>query len=236
MDKHSENCMICGEQIVCSAEQKEMNCSLCSEEFSTNTACAGGHFVCDSCHAQGGFAVITKYVSETASCSPAETASEIMRSPAVNMHGPEHHYLTAAVLLAAYKNAGGKTDFKNDLNNLRQRAEKVPGGICGLWGSCGAGIASGIFISIITGADPFSSKEWSLANKMTSESLAAISENGGPRCCKRCTYISLLAAAEFVKRHFGIIMDVSRKIECEFSHRNNECRLSECLFFAGSEK
>ncbi|MBQ5390561.1 MAG: alanine:cation symporter family protein, partial [Clostridia bacterium] len=54
-----------------------------------------------------------------------------------------------AALLAAYKNSGGEVDLENALMEMYNRGKQVPGGICGLWGSCGAAVSSGIFISII---------------------------------------------------------------------------------------
>ena len=197
-----------------------------------NVLCKDGHYVCDACHAQKGLLYITHYTSATDSKNPIAIATEIMKNPAINMHGPEHHYLTAASLLAAYKNAGGETDFHKSLHNILQRAKNVPGGICGMWGSCGAGIATGIFISVITGATPLSVKEWSLANEMTSKSLAVISENGGPRCCKRNSYLAILQAAKFINERFNVAMEVPERIICEFSHRNDQCKKSDCLFYS----
>ena len=51
------------------------------------------------------------------------------------------------------------------------RGKAVPGGVCGFWGACGAGISAGMFISIISGATPLKNEPWGLANKMTSKAL-----------------------------------------------------------------
>ena len=66
------------------------------------------------------------------------------------------------------------------LEEMRNRGAQVPGGICGLWGTCGAAVSTGIFVSLITGASPLSGKEWGLCNEMTSRSLGAIAKTGGP--------------------------------------------------------
>lgn len=43
------------------------------------------------------------------------------------MHGPEHHILVGAALLAAYKNAGGKVDsFEDALEEMRHRGSEYP--------------------------------------------------------------------------------------------------------------
>ena len=192
--------------------------------------CEDGHFVCDACHAEKGVLAVTIHMKGTSSKNPIEIATAIMKNSSINMHGPEHHYLVPASLLTAYKNAGGEICLDTALQTARQRSQKVPGGTCGLWGSCGAGIATGIFISIITGATPLSEKEWSLANLMTSKSLAIISENGGPRCCKRNTYLAIFQSVAFVKEYFGIAMELPERAVCEFSHRNKQCKGKDCLF------
>ena len=92
---------------------------------------------------------------------------------------------------------------------MMHRGKTVPGGACGFWGACGAGISAGMFISIISGSTPLAVEPWGLANRMTSRALEAIGAVGGPRCCKRDSYLSILAAVEYVKEHFGVEMETS---------------------------
>jgi len=232
MKIYTEGCLMCGKSLTYFDIIKRVPCYICGTEHSTNVSCEDGHYICDSCHVQQGIVFITQYVSETQSKNPISIASEIMENPYINMHGPEHHYLIAASLLTAYKNAGGQVDFVKALQSTSERAKNVPGGICGIWGSCGAGIATGIFISIITGASPISEIEWSLANQMTSRSLTVISANGGPRCCKRNTYLAITQAVLFVNEQFNIIMELPEKVICQFSHRNKQCRSEKCRYNA----
>ena len=65
---------------------------------------------------------------------------------------------------------------------------------------------------------------------MTSKSLGKIGEVGGPRCCKRDSFLSILSAVDFVKEHFGIEMEKA-KIECGFTEQNNQCIKDRCPFF-----
>ena len=58
------------------------------------------------------------------------------------MHGPEHHIMVGAALLTAYKNAGGEIDLQQALVEMMSRGRSVPGGACGFWGACGAGISA----------------------------------------------------------------------------------------------
>lgn len=86
-----------------------------------------------------------------------------------------------------------------------------------------------MFVSIISGSTPLSTESWGLANKMTSKALDAIGSIGGPRCCKRDSYLSILVAIEYVKEHFGIEMD-SSDIQCSHYKQNNQCIGNRCPF------
>ena len=231
MDKHAEDCMICGKPLVYFESAKKAKCYICGETFDTNVVCEDEHYVCDACHAEDALLAITLYAQKTQSTNPMEIAIEMMKDPAVNMHGPEHHYLVPAALLTAYKNAGVMIAFDKALQDILQRSKNVPGGICGMWGSCGAAVGTGIFFSVITGATPLSGKEWSLANKMTSDSLAVISENGGPRCCKRNSFLAINQSVISLKEQFDFALELPEKITCEFSGRNKQCRGEDCLYY-----
>ncbi|MBR3175092.1 MAG: SAM-dependent methyltransferase, partial [Oscillospiraceae bacterium] len=54
-------------------------------------------------------------------------------------------------------------------------------------------------------------------------------EIGGPRCCKRDSFLAILSAIEFVKDHFGIEMEKPEVI-CRYSSRNNQCIGKRCPF------
>lgn len=153
----------------------------------------------------------------------------MMNASFCHMHGPEHHVMVGAALLTAYKNAGGNIELKDALIEMMHRGKAVPGGACGFWGACGAGISASMFVSIISGSTPLSTESWGLANKMTSKALDAIGSIGGPRCCKRDSYLSILVAIEYVKEHFGIEMD-SSDIQCSHYKQNNQCIGNRCSF------
>lgn len=233
MAYHPTGCLICGESLTFYDAARTLTCAFCGQSFEANAVCPDEHYVCDRCHARKGFEIITECAMNAEGKNPFTIASEAMRSPFIHMHGPEHHYLVAAALLTAYRNAGGDVDLEAHLSKARQRAANVPGGICGLWGSCGAAIGSGIFISVITGATGVSEREWSMANQMTSRSLLSISENGGPRCCKRNTYLALTNAVEFVQEHMRIQMDTPDQTKCSHFTKNKQCKESACLYWPG---
>ncbi|MBQ6220777.1 MAG: hypothetical protein IJJ47_13680 [Methanosphaera sp.] len=92
--------------------------------------------------------------------------------------------MVGSTLLTAYKNAGGKINLEDALIEMFNRGKKVPEGSCGYWGACGAGISTGMFISIITESTPLKRREFSLSHQITSKSLTQIGKNGGPDAVK----------------------------------------------------
>ncbi len=224
----NEECLICQAPLEYLNEDVEMECVLCHKKVLSKTRCVNGHFVCDDCHTRGLATVISICLNEK-SRNPIEVMNRLMSQPFCHMHGPEHHVLVGSALLTAYKNAGGDIDLPKMLVEIQSRGRQVPGGVCGFWGACGAGISSGMFVSLISGATPLSVEPWGLANRMTSQSLNAIGEIGGARCCKRDSYLAILAAIDFVAEHFGVQMEKSN-IFCQFSNKNNQCIGNRCPF------
>ena len=64
---------------------------------------------------------------------------------------------------------------------------------------------------------------------MTAAALARIGEAGGPRCCKRDSFLAVRAAAEFCREKLGVDMDCSVPT-CPHSHRNAQCLRENCPF------
>ena len=73
--------------------------------------------------------------------------------------------LVGMALLTAFKNSGGEIDLQKSLIEMNSRGRSVPGGACGFWGACGAGISAGMFVSIITGATPLGKDNFGFAAK-----------------------------------------------------------------------
>ena len=205
-----------------------MECVLCHKKELSKTRCEQGHYVCNECHTKGMGVIIDICLSET-SKNPIEIIRRMMAQPFCHMHGPEHHVMVGSALLTAYKNAGGEIDLPEALLEMMNRGKAVPGGVCGFWGACGAGISTGMFISIISGATPLKNEPWGLANKMTSKALDAIGSIGGPRCCKRDSYIAIISAIDYVAENFNIQME-KPVIKCIHSDKNNQCIKERCPF------
>ena len=223
-----EECLICKAALEYLSEDVQMECAICHKKEASKTRCIHGHYVCSDCHTQGMSSIIGFCHSEP-SKNPLEIIEKMMSMRFCHMHGPEHHVMVGAALLTAYKNAGGEVDFEKALLEMYRRGKSVPGGTCGFWGACGAGISAGQFVSIITESTPLTVKPWSLSNRMTSKALGSISEHGGPRCCKRDSYLAILAAVDFLAENLGIQMEVCKPI-CTRSHMNNQCIGKQCPF------
>lgn len=234
MSKKPDECLICGAPIVYRNTPEEMECAICHKTFENTVSCENGHYICDECHSKKGIEAIKNYCLHTTSKDPIEIMLSLMETPYIYMHGPEHHVLVGAALLTAYHNSGGNIELEPALEEMVRRGQQIPGGTCGFWGSCGAALSSGMFISIITGATPLTKESWSLANLMTAESLYAISDLGGPRCCKRNSFTAVLTAVEFVKNHLGIEMELPEDIICEYTGSNAQCIKWECPYFIGN--
>lgn len=164
-----------------------------------------------------------------ASKNPIEIMNSMMGQLFCHMHGPEHHVMVGSALLTAYKNAGGNIDLHQSLIEMMSRGKSVPGGACGFWGACGAGISAGMFVSIISKSTPLTVESFGLSNLMTSRALEQIGTVGGPRCCKRDSFLSILAAIDFVQEHFGIEME-RQEIICDYAAQNNQCIGIRCPF------
>jgi DNA-directed RNA polymerase subunit RPC12/RpoP len=225
-------CLICGADLEYLSEPEEMECVYCKKKYLSSSRCKNGHFVCDICHQKDADDLIETTCIRSTTDDPFLLAERIMESPPVKMHGPEHHFLVPAVLIAAlYNHTGEKEKKERGIKNARRRAEMVKGGFCGFLGDCGAAVGTGIFVSVVTGATPLSREEWRLANLMTARSLEEIALHGGPRCCKRNTFLALRSAVRFLSSEMGIALPEPDKIVCRFSSQIKECLKEKCVFY-----
>lgn len=233
MKKHNVGCMVCAEELVYSAEDKDLKCIYCNEVFQSNVTCSSGHYICNTCHSKDSMDLIFSYCLNSKETNPVNMAIELMKSENINMHGPEHHFLVPAVLVAAYYEKISKPQVKEEkLKITKERAKKVPGGICGNYGTCGAAVGTGLFMSIITEATPLTEGSWGLSNEITGHSLISMGQTGGPRCCKRNTFIALVEASKFIEEKLGVkLYDYENtKITCEFKQNNKQCIGKRCPF------
>ena len=228
-----EECLICKAPLTYLERDEMMECVLCRKKEASKTRCIQGHYVCGDCHTRGMDSIFGLCMGET-SADPMDILEKMMAMPFCHMHGPEHHVMVGAALLTAYRNAGGELDLEKALKEMYSRGKAVPGGVCGFWGACGAGISAGQFVAIASGSTPLAEEPWGLSNQMTAKALDAIGKNGGPRCCKRDSYLAILAAIEFVSDQWNVSMERTMPV-CTRSGQNNQCIGNRCPFFGGKK-
>jgi hypothetical protein len=227
-----ENCGVCGRPLIYGTEEVPRRCSFCGNEFSALIYCPEGHYICDSCHSRGALDVLREVLDRTTSTDPAEILETVMSHPSVPMHGPEHHAMVPAIIVAAVRNAGYPVP-EGAVEKALERGSKVPGGWCGFYGVCGAAIGVGTAVSIITGATPLTGKTRALANEATVFALNKMMD-GGPRCCKRASRRAIEAAVEFLKTRMDIDLKIKRETKCRYVGRNRECIREACKYYTNN--
>ena len=235
MGDKKDKCEICGKELIYVTErEKDLTCEFCGNVFSTNTYCEDGHYICDSCHMKGPIQVIEEICENTSIKDPFMLADKIMSHPKFKMYGPEHHVLAPAVILTSLKNnnilkPSGQKITIVDIKEAIRRASKIPGGWCGFYGSCGAGMGSGVAISIFTGANPSKNLPRTLANEMTSRALGKIADNL-EHCCKRSVRLAICETLDFLREKFSINLEYS-PYKCKFSQLNDKCEKVNCPIY-----
>lgn len=223
-----EECLICGAPLMYLESDEPMECEICHRKENSKTRCVNGHYVCNDCHVRGLDAIIGLCMKED-SRNPVEIIEKMMAMPFCHMHGPEHHVMVGAALLTAYHNAGGEINLHPALMEMMSRGRSVPGGACGFWGACGAGISAGMFVSIASGSTPLAEESFALSHQMTAGALQRIGEIGGPRCCKRDSFLAIREAVNLVKERLGVEMEIG-EIVCHYSYKNRQCIGRRCPF------
>ncbi|MBN2240832.1 MAG: hypothetical protein JW712_13750 [Dehalococcoidales bacterium] len=224
-----ENCGVCGKPLIYSTDETTLTCNYCGKEFSSLISCPDGHFICDSCHGAKAVDILRQVLETTDSTAPLKILESVISHPSVPMHGPEHHAMVPAILVAAVKNTGYPVP-ENAVEKAISRASQVPGGWCGSHGACGGGIGVGIAVSVITGATPLTGETRALANEATAFALNGMLD-GEPRCCKRASRKGIELGAEFLEKRMGIRLDMSTTIKCHYMDRNRECIYTRCKYF-----
>ncbi|MFX0100881.1 MAG: DUF5714 domain-containing protein [Candidatus Hodarchaeota archaeon] len=153
----------------------------------------------------------------------------ILSYPQIKLHGPEHHFLVPAAIVTALKNHGEDL-HENYLKEIELRASKVPGGTCGYWGACGAGVGVGIAFSVFTRGSPGKKKERQDANWATSKVLEKIAD-GTEQCCKRATRLAIEVACDLLKEKFGIELPHEKDRKCDFASTNKRCNKEDCGYY-----
>ena len=229
--KYKEQCGVCNAPLTYQPEAVSLQCTTCGTTHDTNIFCPEKHYICDACHKRETVAVLREVVETSRSRDPVEMFEAVVSHPSVPMHGPEHHAIVPAVIIAAVRNAGYSVPRKA-IEQAITRGSKVPGGWCGLHGACGAAIGAGTAMSVLTEATPLTGRDRSLAMEATSLALDRMLDEH-PRCCKRAGRKALEAAIDFLRDRMGITLEAGESLPCRYPDRNKECVKTECAYYAG---
>lgn len=232
--RHQSGCMACGKEIGYLAHDREVACHYCGGVKKTNTVCVEGHYICDACHQQDGLSVIRLLCSETKEQDMLVLLDSIRRHPAIPLHGPEHHAMVPGIILATYRNLGGKISREDILAGI-ERGSKVPGGVCGFWGNCGAAAGVGIAFSVLLEATPLTPRARQQVQEITARVLGEIAQTQGARCCQRETVTALREAALLSLRLLPVPLLAEAEFFCRQFSANRECIHGQCPLWPKAE-
>jgi hypothetical protein len=225
------DCGVCGKQLIYGTETKEQRCTLCGKTQKAQIFCPDGHYICDVCHSKAAVEVLQQVLANSQTTDPAAILEQVMQHPSVPMHGPEHHAIVPAAIVAAVRNSGYPLP-EGSIGKALERASKVPGGWCGLYGDCGAAVGAGIAVSIITGATPLTGKQRTLALSATAQALSRMLDEQ-PRCCKKASRIAIQSTVDFLRQKLAINLSQIEKVRCTYSSLNQQCAREKCPYFDG---
>lgn len=228
--KETTDCMVCGNDVGYHDRTCKAKCYYCGMEDDVHMCCEEAHYVCDKCHSADALEIIKDVCINTTMTNPLLIAEKIMSHPKIPMHGPEHHSLVPAALIAAFQNLNGEKDAVKILEGIK-RGQKVAGGFCGYQGACGGAIGIGIAVSVLMGATPLTPEERSHANMATSKALSGIANAGGARCCKKSTRIALKEGISYLSQIFCVdwTSSLGTIIKCDHSYKNAQCD-DNCIY------
>jgi len=220
-------CMVCGTELQYLNQEEEQSCHYCHSVMPTRMVCPDGHFVCDRCHSADARQIIEETCLASMETDMLALLETIRSHPAFPVHGPEHHLLVPAIILTAYRNAGG-TLPKNALQSAIHRGSQVIGGSCGYLGICGAAAGVGIAFSILFQATPTTGTQRQLVQQATQQVLAAIAAYPSARCCQRDCWIALREAARLSAEYLPIMLKAEKTLVCQQKKENSECIGKSC--------
>jgi MoaA/NifB/PqqE/SkfB family radical SAM enzyme/SAM-dependent methyltransferase len=233
--KLSTGCMRCGGPLEYMTRDRSMACCFCGEMSPANAVCTNGHFVCDRCHSQDADAVVRHICLTTGETDMITLINTVRSHPAVPLHGPEHHFAIAGVIVATYRNLGGEVTDADILTAI-DRGKGIPGGTCGFWGGCGAPLGAGIAFGVMLKSTPVTPTERRVVQSLTGTLISDISGIEAARCCQREIWSVLKKIAALSRQILPIPLKAEGDTRCRQMHLNKECPGKACPWFGGPRK
>lgn len=219
-------CLICGADLVYEQSETIHKCQICGKDFWSGVHCAQNHFVCDDCHITDASLVTLSYCLNNTEPDAALLMQKIRLHKSFSLHGPEHHSMVPAVILATLKI--NDDSITNDMIMMAfRRGEAVPGGSCAFMGTCGGAVGAGIAFSLLIGANPYNGDKRQEVQQFTRDIIDAVASFKAGRCCQRDCWVALRKTAEILNAKGMQTFPVSR-IRCTQHAKNAECIQSAC--------
>jgi hypothetical protein len=222
--------MVCGAELIYPDPPAATPCAYCGESSIAEATCADGHFVCDACHVAEGRAVVERTCLSTDETDMIALLQRIRSHPAIPVHGPEHHAMVPGIIVATYRNLGGRVE-DDQVREAIRRGSKLPGGHCAFLGGCAAALGTGIAFGVILRATPTEPGERGVVNRVSAAAMAAVGEQDAARCCQRDAWISLRSAAESSEELLPVALKAEAPLRCTQRNRNPECAKKDCPLF-----
>lgn len=227
---HKSDCMVCGAKLVYWDTNRELTCHYCGCILPANACCQNNHFVCDACHSADAVEVIQQVCLNSRESDAVSLMQTIRSHPRFRIHGPEHHSLVPAVILAALRNAGNDITDEQIITGI-QRGQTIAGGACAFLGACGAAVGVGIAVSVLIASNPYDGGKRQMVQQATQKALADIASLNAPRCCQRDSWLALRAASRILKKEMGKDLPFGQPIACKQVSKNKECILNRCPLY-----
>ena len=210
-----------------------MECAICHKKESSKTRCINGHYVCNDCHTQGmdnsSLACAWRRLHRPRPYPPPDDGPVLL--PYARARAPCDG---GAALLTAYK-CRGQVGPGERSGDVQLGGKAITGGALVASGQpAGGGISAGAVRSHRHGIHAWPGSP-GLSSQMTARALDSIGKVGGPRCCKRDSWLAVQAAVDFVREHLGVEMQHSVPV-CSYSARNSQCMGKRCPFSAAKQR
>jgi MoaA/NifB/PqqE/SkfB family radical SAM enzyme/ubiquinone/menaquinone biosynthesis C-methylase UbiE len=224
---HQEGCMACGADLIYHETNKAQTCHYCKKTANANAICSNGHYVCDDCHSKDAATFLKAFAKQAAYNDMIKMMEAIRNHPSMRIHGPEHHSMVPAIMVAVYKNQGGAVTDE-DIDTAVERGQTIAGGSCAFMGVCGAASGVGTGFSILLKSTPYKGKERQMVQQIAKDVLTEIASYEAARCCQRDCYTALKIASEKANTILNKPLPADIKMICTQYKSNKECIGNKC--------
>jgi SAM-dependent methyltransferase len=228
--KQRSGCMVCGSPLVYDNRPSEAACSYCGVKQQTTALCENGHFVCDACHTKDALVVIERVCQQTDETDMISLLDRIRRHEAMRVHGPEHHAMVPAIILATARNLGAPVTEEMIRLGI-QRGSRVVGGHCAYVGACGAALGVGVAFSLILECNPVKGSQRKTVQSAVMAALEPIAALDAARCCQRDSWLALKKAAESSHEILPVALHADAPLRCAQVSANAQCMGDTCPLF-----